>query len=146
MLWRSERQQDQGPEPDCEQPEPKASRKKEKKKEGGSKQPESGKTEKKKGAGKKTSKAMEMETTADPDQKSSEHPLPSPEKSTFAGRSQPSRDMSKIKWQVLRQAFADHVRPHVHMAIWKHEALWVFASYLLVPKPSYNIRAYTVLP
>ena len=45
------------------------------------------------------------------------------EKLTFAGRRQPAYGMPHLRWQVLRDVFAEQVAPHIHVAKWKHEAL-----------------------
>ena len=48
---------------------------------------------------------------------------PSPDrKVTFGGRKQPASGLPHLKWQVIRDSFADHVRPHIHVNRSRHEA------------------------
>ena len=60
-------------------------------------------------------------TVAEDEGVSSPPPVVGDGRSTFAGRRQPAHGMPHIKWSVLRQAFADHVRPHLHVSFSRHE-------------------------
>ena len=69
----------------------------------------------------KERKKNSVEAVAVDDAVASPPPVVGDGRSTFAGRRQPAHGMPHIKWAVLRQAFADHVRPHLHVTPSRHE-------------------------